>query len=74
VKWVFKDGTELEVKLEAHSVRLSHCHCGLPRRSFSCPLRVVQREMEGTRLKENVNRKGDKEMLMKIMDRQSITT
>jgi hypothetical protein len=22
VKWVFKDGTELEVKLEAHSVRL----------------------------------------------------
>jgi hypothetical protein len=23
VKWVFKDGTELEVKLEAHSVRLS---------------------------------------------------
>ena len=22
VKWIFKDGTELEVKLEAHSVRL----------------------------------------------------
>ena len=61
VKWVFKDGTELEVKLEAHSVRLTHWPRGLPRRSFSRPLRVVQREMEGSRLKENVNRKGDKD-------------